>query len=199
MRLRPFTLNASIPDLEKDSNLFFANPDAVDDRDLFNYHFPQTIHFEPTPETVEQDEIDTEHGIVYYEHAQRLTDRTQLQPIPENAHQSFERPLDDPVVRTNTNDKYQVEPDEAARDNFELPNTSIRTQVTSRNNSTRYNLRSELDPEFLPRISRSRTPSQTRFTKAHAGRIANYSSCKSPTQVFYTLNAKQKPIAGTTR
>ena len=72
-----------------------------------------------------------------YEHAQRLTDRTELQPIPENSPQTYEQPLDDLVVRTNTNDEYRVELDEAERDNTELTSNSNRPQVTSRNNSTR--------------------------------------------------------------
>ena len=143
MRLHPFTPNAFIPD----PKLFFADSDAANNQDPFNDHISQTIHFDPTPETVEHEEIDTEHGIINYEHAQRLTDRTQFQPIPENFDRTFERPLDDPVVSTNKNDEYQVEPDEAATDNTELPSSFKRTQVTSCNNSTRYNLLSDPNPK----------------------------------------------------
>ena len=105
MRLRPFTPNAPIPDIEGDPNLFFVDPDASDDQDLFNEHISQIIHFEPTTETVEQEEIDTEHGIIYYENTQRLTDQLQLQLIPENSSQTFEQPPDEPVVNTDTNDE----------------------------------------------------------------------------------------------
>ena len=160
MRLRPFTPNAPIPDIDEDPNLFFADPDASDDQELSNDHIPQLSHFEPTPETVEREEFDTEHGIIYYEQAQRLTDRPQLQLIPENFPQTVEQPLDDSVVRTNTNDEYRVQPDGTAADDNKLTNNNIRTQVTSRNNITCYLLRSEPNPETYRDItnSKSNTP-----------------------------------------
>ena len=123
MRLRLFTPNVHIPDIEKDPNLKST--------------FLQTFHFEPTPETVDREEIDTELGIIYYERAQRLTDRSQLQPVPENSPQILQQQPDDSVVSTDTNDEYRVEPDEAAVDDNELTNSSNRTQVTPRINSTR--------------------------------------------------------------
>ena len=89
MRLRPSTPNSPIPDIEEDLNLFFADLEASGDHELFNYHIPQRFHFEPTPETVEHEEIDTKHGIIYYERAQRLTDRSQLQLIPEKSPQTI--------------------------------------------------------------------------------------------------------------
>ena len=92
---------------------------------------------ELTPETVEHKQIDTEHDIIDYEHAQRLNDQTWLQTIAENSPQTFEQPNDNLVVSTNTNDEYRVEPDKAAIDDTELTSTSDKTQVTSRNNSTR--------------------------------------------------------------
>ena len=108
MRLRPFTPNAPIPDIEEDPKLFFADPDASDDQELFNGHIPQLIHFEPTPETVEREDFDTEHGIIYHEQAQKLTDRPQLKPIPENFPQTVDQPPDVSVVSSNTNDEYRT-------------------------------------------------------------------------------------------
>ena len=99
MRLCPFTPNALIPDNEEDPNLFFGDPDASDDQERFNDHIPEVILFEPTPETVEHEEYDTEHGIIYYEHAQKSNHRTQLHPIPENPPQTFEQPPGDLVVQ----------------------------------------------------------------------------------------------------
>ena len=80
-------------------------------------------------------------------HKQGLTDCTQLQRIPENSPGTFEQPPDDFVAFTNTSDENQVEPDETATDNTELTSTCNRTQVTSRSNSTLYNLRSEPNPK----------------------------------------------------
>ena len=71
MRLRPFIPNAPIHDIEEDPNLFYADPEAFDDQDLFNDHVPQTIHFERTPALPPPEELDTEHGIIYYDQAQR--------------------------------------------------------------------------------------------------------------------------------
>ena len=147
MRLRPFTPNAPIPDIEEDPNPFFADINASENQELFNNHIPQIIHFQLTPETVEREKIDTEHGIIYYGHAQRSKYRTPLQPIPENSLQTFQQPLEDLVVSTNKNDEHRVEPDEAAIDNTKLIRNSNRTQVTSCNNSTRYNLWPEPKPK----------------------------------------------------
>ena len=113
---------------------FFAIPDASDDQELFNDHIPRNLHFEPTPETVDREEIDTEHGIIYDVRAQRLTDRSQLRPILENSPQILEQQPDDSVVSTDSNDEYRVERDETAADDNELTNSSNRTQVTPRNN-----------------------------------------------------------------
>ena len=107
MRLHPFTPNAPIPDIQEDQNLFFADLDASDDQDFFNDHFPEKFNFEPTPETVDYEEIDNEHGIVYYEHAQRLTERSQLQPIPETSllrkHSSNHLPIPPSTLTQTTN------------------------------------------------------------------------------------------------
>ena len=84
MRLRPFTPNARKPDIEEDSNRLFADPDAADDQALFNDHMPQHLYAEPAPETTDQEEIDNEHGIIYYEYVRKSDDQTLLQPIPEN-------------------------------------------------------------------------------------------------------------------
>ena len=87
MRLRPFIPNAPIHDIEEDPNLFYADPEAFDDQDLFNDHVPQTIHFERTPALPPPEELDTEHGIIYYDQAHRSPDRQMAQPIPENSPQ----------------------------------------------------------------------------------------------------------------
>ena len=83
MRLRLFIPNTPIQDIDEDQNLFFADPEAHDDQELFNDHLPQTIHFERTPALADPEELDIEHGIIYYERVQRLTDRQMAQPIPE--------------------------------------------------------------------------------------------------------------------
>ena len=90
MRLRPFTPNAPIPDIEEDSNRLFADPDAADDQALFNDHMPQHLYAEPAPETIDQEEIDNEHGIIYYEHVRKSNDQTLLQPIPESPPETCE-------------------------------------------------------------------------------------------------------------
>ena len=90
MRVRPFTPNAPIPDIEEDSNRLFADPDAADDQALFNDHMPQHLYAEPAPETIDQEEIDNEHGIIYYEHVRKSNDQTLLQPIPESPPETCE-------------------------------------------------------------------------------------------------------------
>ena len=145
MRLRPFIPNGPIQDIDEDPNLFFADPEAHDDQELFNDNLPQTIHFERTPALADPEELNAEHGIIYYEHAQRLTDRQMAQPIPENSPQTSVPPTDDPIV--STRDEYRAEPDEAATNYNELPNNNDEAPVTSRNNSTRYNLRAQPAPK----------------------------------------------------
>ena len=147
MRLRPFIPNAPIPDIEEDPNLFFADPEAFDDQDMFNDHLPQTIHFEQTPALPLPEEIDTEHGIIYYDYAQRSSDRSQTQPITENPPQIFVPPTDDSVVSARVDDEYQDEPDQSATHEHELPNNNDEAPVTSRNNTTRYNLRPQPAPK----------------------------------------------------
>ena len=82
MRLRPFTPNAPIPDIEEDSNRLFADPDAADDQALFNDQILQYPHIEPAPERLDHEEIDSEHGIIYYEQVRKLRDQTLPQQIP---------------------------------------------------------------------------------------------------------------------
>ena len=98
MRLRPSSPNSPIPDIEEDSNPSFANQDEADGQELFNDHLLQKNYFERTPETDSHQEIYAEHGIIYYEYAQRSSDQTHLQQIPKNSPQSFEQPPDDLVV-----------------------------------------------------------------------------------------------------
>ena len=62
--------------------------------------------------------------------------------------QTVEQQSDDSIVNTNTNDEYRVQPDETAADDNELTNNNTRTQIESRNNSTRYNLRAEPSPKI---------------------------------------------------
>ena len=114
MRSRPFIPNAPIHDIEEDPNLFYADPEAFDDQDLFNDHVPQTIHFERTPALPPPEELDTEHGIIYYDQAHRSPDRQMAQPIPENSPQIFVPPTDDPVVSTHLDDENRAEPDQPA-------------------------------------------------------------------------------------
>ena len=147
MRLRPFIPNAPIHDIEEDPNLFYADPEAFDDQDLFNDHVPQTIHFERTPALPPPEELDTEHGIIYYEQAQRSPDRQMAQPIPENSPQTFVPPTDDPVVSTHLDDENRAEPDQPATHQNELPHNNDEAPVTSRNNTTRYNLRAQPTPK----------------------------------------------------
>ena len=151
MRLRPFIPNAPIHDIEEDPNLFFADPEAFDDQDLFNDHLPQTIHFERTTALPPPGELDTEHGIIYYEHAQRSKDRQLAQLIPENSPQTFVPPTDNSVVSAHLDDEYRAEPDPTAIHQIELPHTTDEAPVTSRNNTTRYNLGSTRT-EVLPRL-----------------------------------------------
>ena len=143
MRLRPFIPNAPIHDIEEDPNLFYADPEAFDDQDLFNDHVPQTIHFERTPALPPHEELDTEHGIIYYDQAQRSSDRQMTQPIPESSLHTFVPPTDDPVVSTHLDDENRAEPDQTATHQNELPHNNDETTVTSPNNTTRYNLRAQ--------------------------------------------------------
>ena len=71
MRLRPFIPNAPIQDIDEVPILFFADPEASDDQELVNDHLPRTIHFERKPALAAPEELDTEHGIIYYERVQR--------------------------------------------------------------------------------------------------------------------------------
>ena len=146
MRLRPFTPNAPIPDIEEDSNRLFADPDAADDQALFNDHMPQHLYAEPAPETIDQDEIDNEHGIIYYEHVRKSNDQTLLQPISESPPETCEQPPDNSVVNYDTNNESDTELSESVTEH----STTIHNEhnhTTSRNNATRYNLRTEPQPK----------------------------------------------------
>ena len=147
MRLRPFIPNAPIQDIDEDPNLFFADPEASDDQEPFNDHLHQTIHFERKPALAAPEELDTEHGIIYYERAQRLTDRQLAQPIPENSPQTLVPQTDNSIVSAHLKDEYRAKPDEAATNHNELPSTNDEAPATSRNNSTRYNLRAQPAPK----------------------------------------------------
>ena len=146
MRLRPFTPNAPIPDIEDDSNRLFADPDAADDQALFNDQIPQYPHIEPVPEIVDQEEIDSEHGIIYYEHVRKLRDQTTPQPIPEGPPETCEQTYDNSAAYNDTHNESATEANESVTEHT----TTIHNEhnhTTSRNNATRYNLRTEPQPK----------------------------------------------------
>ena len=142
MRLRPFTPNAPIPDIEEDSNRLFADPDAADDQALFNDQIPQHPHIEPAPEIVDHEEIDSEHGIIYYEHVRKLRDQTLPQPIPEGPPEICEQTYDNSAAYNDTHNESATETNKSVTEHT----TTIHNEhnhTTSRNNATRYNLRTE--------------------------------------------------------
>ena len=138
MRLRPFTPNAPIPDIEEDPNRLFADPDAADDQALFNDHMLQHLYAEPAPETIDQEEINNEHGIIYYEHVRKLNDHTLTQPIPESSPETCEQPPDNSVVHHDTNNEPDTETNEPVTEHTTTVITSMTTQrrVTTQHGTT---------------------------------------------------------------
>ena len=146
MRLRRFTPNAPIPDIEEDSNRLFADPDAADDQALFHDYMPKHLYVEPAPGTIDQEEIDNEHGVIYYDLVRKSDDQTLLQPIPESPPETCEQPRDNSVVHHDTNNESATEANESVNENT----TTIHNEhnhTTSRSNATRYSLRTELQPK----------------------------------------------------
>ena len=146
MRLRPFTPNAPIPDIEEDSNRLFNDPDAADDQALFNDQIPQYPHIEPAPEIVDHEEIDSQHGIIYYEHVRKLRDQTLPQPIPEGPPEICEQTCDNSAAYNDTHNESATETNESVTEHT----TKIHNEhnhTTSRNNATRDNLRTEPQPK----------------------------------------------------
>ena len=146
MRLRPFTPNAPIPDIQEDSNRLFADPDAADDQALFNDHLTQHFHIEPAPEKVDHEEIDNEHGIIHYEHVRKSRDQTLPRPIPESLPEICEQPNDNSVAHHDTHNESATETNESVTEHTTTTHNE-HNHTTSRNNATRYNLRTELQPK----------------------------------------------------
>ena len=167
MRLHPFTPNTPIPDIEEDSNRLFADPDAADDQALFNDHILQHSHIEPAPEIVDHEEIDNEHGIIYYEHVRKLRHQTLLQPIPESPPEICEQTYDNSAAHNNTHNESATETNESVTEHTTTTHNE-HNHTTSRNDATRYSLKTRAAKENLSRFLSPRTPSQTCFAKTHA-------------------------------
>ena len=56
-------------------------------------------------------------------------------------------PTDDPAVSTHLDDENRAEPDQPATHQNELPHNNDEAPVTSRDNTTRYNLRAQPTPK----------------------------------------------------
>ena len=107
---------------------------------------PQHLYAEPAPETTDQEEINNEHGIIYYEHVRKLNDHTLTQPIPESSPETCEQPPDNSVVHYDTNNEPDTETNEPVTEHT----TTVHNEhdhTTSRNNATRYNLQTEPQPK----------------------------------------------------
>ena len=79
------------------------------------------------------------NGIIYYEHVRKLNDHTLTQPIPESSPETCEQPPDNSVVHYDTNNEPVTEHTTTVHNEHD--------HTTSRNNATRYNLRTEPQPK----------------------------------------------------
>ena len=118
----------------------------MDDQALFNDHMPQQLYVEPAPETIDQEETDNEHGVIYYEHVRKSYEQTLLQPVPESPPETCEQPPDNSVVHHDTSNESATETNESVTEHTATTHNE-RNYATSRNNTTRYNLRTEPQPE----------------------------------------------------
>ena len=124
----------------------FDDPDAADDQALFNDQIPQYPHIVPAPEIVDHEEIDSEHGIIYYEHVRKLRDQTLPQPIPEGPPEICEQTYDNSAAYNDTHNESATETNKSVTGHT-MTIHNEHNHTTSRNNATRYNLRTEPQPK----------------------------------------------------
>ena len=140
MRLRPFTPNAlsEISDIADDPSQHFEDPDALDEQDLFDNRLPTPITEQPQqtiPDKSEFEELQADHGVIYYERQHIESDRHRI--IPESQAETREVHPDSTSITDPepVNDEY--EPTE-------------RPSVSSRNTKSRYGLRHNPQPTTYP-------------------------------------------------
>ena len=105
MRLRPFTPNAPIEDIQDNTSQYFEDPDALNEQELFDNNLPDHVHEQPQqviPEQSNFEELHADHGMIYYE-------RQNIEPdqnisIPESQAETQE-----------------TQPDNASMNNSEQP------------------------------------------------------------------------------
>ena len=138
MRLRPFTPNAPIEDIQDNTSQYFEDPDALNEQELFDNHLPDHVHEQPQqaiPEQSDFEELHADHGMIYYE--RQSIEPDQNISIPESQAET-QVPQPDTVSTNNSetnNNEYQ---------------TNDHPPPTSRHTMSRYGLRHNPKPTTYP-------------------------------------------------
>ena len=102
MRLRPFTPNSPIEDINADSLPYFEDPDALNEQDLFDSHIPTPIIEQPqqiVPDQYQFEELHADHGIISYERQSIEPDHTN--PLPEGQAETREQLPDNTSISSS--------------------------------------------------------------------------------------------------
>ena len=107
MRLRPFTPNALIEEINEDSSQYLEEPEALNEQDFFDNNIPPSVIEQPQkaiPDQSEFEELRADHGITYYE-------RHSIDPdisIPESQAETQEQHPDNASVTDPETQKKRV-------------------------------------------------------------------------------------------
>ena len=145
MRLRPFVPHSPIEDMEDDTNRHYSDPDAIDDQVIFNENLLDQDRTIPTDNVGnidfnEPEALDSEHGLIYYEHGQVQVEPRLSNPIPEIRH-------NETTLQTECENHI---PDQNEQTSNDVPSPTSPTETsvpTTRNNATRYSLREAPAPK----------------------------------------------------
>ena len=120
MRLRPFTPNALIEEINEDSSQYLEEPEALNEQDFFDNNIPPSVIEQPQkaiPDQSEFEELRADHGITYYE-------RHNIDPdisIPESQAETQEQHPDNASVTDPETQKTSIRQTSTLQYHHEIP------------------------------------------------------------------------------
>ena len=129
----------------KNANRHYSDPDAIDDQVIFNKNLPdqdRTTHTDNVGhiDFNEPEALDTEHGLIYYEHGQVQVEPRLSNPIPEIMYNKT-------TPQTERENHIPDENEQTANDVSSPTSPTETSEPTTRSNATRYSLREAPAPK----------------------------------------------------